>query len=395
MDDAPTPYITKEMTPGNANVKIKEKNFNIISDKDRSFVIKFINYLNYIEINAYLKNNEITNIYYQKIYYLEELKSNKFLSICDSIDEIYEQIIFEVEKNSKKNLIEKNNEINLIIPIEHTKIKEIIFNLPEKKKNDKILIKDLFIEIYNLNESKIKSNQAIIELKNEINILKNDIINLKNENKKLSEKNNLLEKQIKKILLENNNNISDCKPLSINYLELNKSSIVNNDIVKQDLIINWIKEAINKSSIKFELIFKMSVNGSESVKFHKYCDNKGPTLLLIKTTKKKIFGGFTPHDWSINKGEVYDKLKQTFIFSLNLMKKYNMLSIKKEAIICRRSGPIFGCDDIMIQFDMKKGETYANEFCNYLSDNNLELIEEKGNKGNFDTEELEVFKVVY
>ena len=399
MSDAPIPIVIETMTPEKENESKEEKVFNFVSDKNNSFDIKLINYINYIEIKAYLKDIDLRKEYYERRYNLEELKYNKFLSICDSIDEVYEQIIYELQKNTKKNVIEKNHEIKIIIPIEHIKIKEMIFELPEKIKKEKELIQELFVEIKNLNENKNKTNQEIIDLKNEMNKLKNDINLFRDENEKMKEKNNLLEKQIKNILvkIENNNNSinNENKSLCLNNPELNKSSIINDDIIKQNIIINWIKESINKTNINFELIFKMSVNGSDSEKFHKYCDNKGPTLLLIKTTKNKIFGGFTPYNWNSKKGEIRDKNNQTFIFSLNLLRKYYMLSTKKEAIICGPGGPVFGCDDIMLQFDMKKGETYANEFCNFLSNKNLELIDEKGNKGAFETKEMEVFKVVY
>ena len=42
----------------------------------------------------------------------------------------------------------------------------------------------------------------------------------------------------------------------------------------------------------------MSENGTKSEDFHKYCDNKGPTLTLFKTTKNKKFGGFISLNWS-------------------------------------------------------------------------------------------------
>ena len=44
-----------------------------------------------------------------------------------------------------------------------------------------------------------------------------------------------------------------------------KSSIINDDIDKQNIIIKWIKEKINKTSIKFELIFKMSEYGPDPI----------------------------------------------------------------------------------------------------------------------------------
>ena len=140
----------------------------------------------------------------------------------------------------------------------------------------------------------------------------------------------------------------------------------------------------------------MSENGYESKDFHRYCDNKGPTLIIIKTTNNKIFGGFTPLNWGKEYTKLYDDKNQTFIFSLNLMKKYNIIDIKKEAIIWDELyGPRFGCDDFRINTDMKRGKTYANKFCNFLSNNNLELTGGKGESGEFETEELEVFKIVY
>ena len=58
-------------------------------------------------------------------------------------------------------------------------------------------------------------------------------------------------------------------------------------------------------------------------------------------------------------------------------------------------GPDFGCDDFGFQSNLKKGFVYANNHCNFLSNNNLELIDEKGNKKYFETKELEIFKIVF
>ena len=74
----------------------------------------------------------------------------------------------------------------------------------------------------------------------------------------------------------------------------------------------------------------MSKNGSSSKDFHKFCDNQGPTLIIIKTKNDRIFGGFTPLNWAIKKEyNIYDESNQTFLFSLNLMKKFDMINKKK------------------------------------------------------------------
>jgi len=80
--------------------------------------------------------------------------------------------------------------------------------------------------------------------------------------------------------------------------------------------------------------------------FINYFDNKGPTLTLIKTTKNKIFGGFTPLSWNNNKGNICDELNQTFIFSLTSKEKFDKKPKKTFAIQSLSDyGPIFGFYD--------------------------------------------------
>ena len=139
----------------------------------------------------------------------------------------------------------------------------------------------------------------------------------------------------------------------------------------------------------------MSENGSKCEDFHKYCNNKGPTLTLVKTTKNQVFGGFTPLDWKNEGGEINDKSSQSFIFSLNLMKKFDMINKGGKAIRClKNEGPDFGDEDFSLLQNMRKGRTFANKSCNYLSNNNLELTGAKGECEYFETEELEVYKVI-
>ena len=111
-------------------------------------------------------------------------------------------------------------------------------------------------------------------------------------------------------------------------------------------------------------IFVMSINGSTSKDFHKYCDNKGPTLTIVKTTKNKIFGGY-PLNWI-------------------LMDVLNMIKIIK-----------LSYRDFSIESNMKTAEAYANTGTNFLSNNNLELTGDKGDNISFDIEDFEIFKVNY
>ena len=73
-----------------------------------------------------------------------------------------------------------------------------------------------------------------------------------------------------------------------------------------------------------------------------------------------------------------------------------MFDKKKVAIQCQsRRGPIFGAHDFSLKEDMSKGETYANDYCNFLKDHNLELTGGKGNNESFEIKEFEVFQVTF
>ena len=47
-------------------------------------------------------------------------------------------------------------------------------------------------------------------------------------------------------------------------------------------------------------MFRKSTNGDSFEEFHKLCDNKRTTLVLIKAKEGFIIGGYTTHDWDIS-----------------------------------------------------------------------------------------------
>ena len=139
----------------------------------------------------------------------------------------------------------------------------------------------------------------------------------------------------------------------------------------------------------------MSKNGSKSEDFHKCCDNKGATLTIIETKSKHIFGGFTPLNWVLNTYLGHDYKKETFLFSMNLMKKYDMFNMDKSAIYCDKDyGPSFGEQpDIYFRKDLSTGRISAGNEANFLW--NLELTDGIGSKETFVTKEIEIFKVIF
>ena len=324
--------------------------------------------------------NDINKIYEEINENKEKLKSeiqNIFTRIRSALNDREDELLLNVDKEYN-NLFFNGN------------IMKNIEKLPNKIK----LSLELCKNIDKINNNIYKLIKECIEIENNINLINNinENINSIYNSKNIKIKFIPEEKEINKFI-DNIKIFGEIKLIN-NYL--NSSSIIKGDINSANLINNWIEESINKKEIKYELIFRMSENGTNSEDFHKYCDNKGPTLTLIKTTKNKIFGGFTPLNWNTQGHSIKDLSNQTFIFSLNLKKKYNMIKKDGNGIYCSINyGPDFGCSDFGLKQNMKTGYTYANKECNFLRDNNLELTGGKGDNESFETEECEVYKIIY
>jgi BTB/POZ domain-containing protein KCTD9 len=54
---------------------------------------------------------------------------------------------------------------------------------------------------------------------------------------------------------------------------------------------------MNDSELKLNLLYKATKDGFRAINFHSRCDNKGPTISVIKSEQGKTFGGFTNLNW--------------------------------------------------------------------------------------------------
>ena len=341
----------------------------------------------------------------ENIKTLKELSETVKLSI-ENLKNIFDCIV----KNKEKIKLEIQNSFDVINEVLNNRENQLMLEV-DNIYDDIFIKEDIFKEIEKLPENiklALESNYVANENNNEENIISlvNNCINIENYIKDI----NIMNEKIK--TLKNVDN------LTIDYIYNNemileqinkfgcfqrdiipqflKSSILKGDSKNQNLLTNWIKQKVKKDEINFELIFKMSENGSDSKNFHEFCDNKGPTLTLISTTEGKKFGGFTPLNWKNVGGFINDKSMSTFIFSLNLNKKFDIINKENNAIkVDENNGPNFGNGDIIVYQDMKEGKTYANEKTTFLRDNNLALIEKEGEQGTFNVDEIEVYKVIF
>ena len=171
------------MEPPTAKEIIKQENsYSIISDKNHTFNLIIQNLNSTIGILASYENDFIKHNYEKKLI-LDELKQNKYLALCETIDEIYDELISLMKKNQSK-IIEETNQIYINIPIENLKVKEILFVVYEIIKNDSEKINELF-SIISIMKKEMKEfkeqfkNEEINNLKEENKILKEEIKYLK------------------------------------------------------------------------------------------------------------------------------------------------------------------------------------------------------------------------
>jgi BTB/POZ domain-containing protein KCTD9 len=82
---------------------------------------------------------------------------------------------------------------------------------------------------------------------------------------------------------------------------------------------------MNVSELKLNLLYKAKRDGFKGSDFHSRCDNKGPTICVIKSEHGKTFGGYTNLNWD-EKGYLTAGEGKSFIFQLDYNTKHNCIS---------------------------------------------------------------------
>ena len=174
------------------------------------------------------------------------------------------------------------------------------------------------------------------------------------------------------------------------YLKLTalfSSSIATFDDFEE--ISTWIDPS---KQFKYRLLYKATRDGDSSMSFHGKCDNRGPTLTLIRTVEGWTFGGYTTSEWKSGVNR-FERCEDVFIFSLTLHKKYQC-SYEGNNIIVNLDfkGPTFGFGyDLSINDKCLSSESTCFSPSSFVGVN--ELNEFNGKKDRFVVKELEVYSV--
>ena len=260
--------------------------------------------------------------------------------------------------------------------------------------NNKIILKTKLNNIINKknNISKLKLDNE--KLENEIILLKEDQVNnlqlyqkdndnMKTTNKNISdeihknyEEYELREKLFEYKIDEDNETLNELKSqlnnktLIMKNLEKEldkleeklyvvipnikmKSSILESDSDKINLITKWLSYLELGKIVKYKLIFSAQDYNFDSFAFHEICSKDiTNTLIIIKTENNDIIGGFTLATWEPNSLINYDD--KAFVFNLNKKLRFRISNPSCAINSKINEGPIFGLYDLIINGNKMK-----------------------------------------
>ena len=284
----------------------------------------------------------------------------------------------------------------------------------------------------NKNNIEIEDEKKILENSKRIKKIKKNIIdsNTPNENKtpksnhkRGSNKDYNSEFSFKNILApkqSNQNSTNDLKQTSaqINSRNSDKSKIalqktyqkkcsskkkINtkfSSIIKtfseKKLLLSSVPQNPNKknSDLKFQLIYKASIDGDSTNDFHDLCDNESDVIVAIETDSGLRFGGFTKIGFDSSCKSKMDD--DAFLFSFDKMKIYKIIKGYKAIVCYPQSGPcFFGSKNDIIHIGDKFLTNYSHtEKRNNTYESMEDDYELNNGEPQFLIKELEIFKIL-
>ena len=324
------------------------KNLNALPSKTyklKDFELKIFQAENSIIVHV-TENKDYSNTLYNAELSLDELVklNRRIFRAFESIEDVFTEFFKTLGENNI-TIKKEENKINLTIICEFLGKKQeakIILN-PKKPSAEETIPKlcDKVKEIDSLNLIIDEQKKTIEKIKKDFNDYKNYAEN------KFKELEALIKKESEN--LKYNIEYNDCYYL--NSDEVNKYKVefpkfkenVNSDIMKYfdlNLIETGIKKKQNKTIKKFTLLFRASRDGYSSSNFHSKCDGKMNTLILVETTNRRRFGGYTECKW--DQSSSYKTGPYSFIFSFDNKKIYYNKNGSNSIYGNSSYGPTFG-----------------------------------------------------
>ena len=185
-------------------------------------------------------------------------------------------------------------------------------------------------------------------------------------------------------------------------VEIKKPNIFEESILASQIINgDYLKKLFSGINIVTKLLYRASRDGFQVDKFHTLCDDKGPTVTLVKSKNGFFFGGYNSISWgnSDNTNNGYKSAPGSYLFSLNNRTKHEICRNETSAIyLDQKYGPTFGGGhDFRIYTDCNVNtKSYSNLGYTFKSPFDYQSQESRNYLAgiyNFQVEDYEVFLI--
>jgi hypothetical protein len=147
------------------------------------------------------------------------------------------------------------------------------------------------------------------------------------------------------------------------------------------------------------LIYKASRDGFDANAFHSRCDNKGPTMTIIRSNNNYLFGGYTSVAWTST--SAYKNDTNAFLFTLT--NPHNIPPTKYQIDSTKAANAVYhlgscasifgGCLDLVLHANSNSNNsshtTFPYKYIDTTGKGNNTFTGAK----NFTTSDIEVFKL--
>lgn len=375
--------INDKLNEKNSKLNLIQKQMDLLSQKLKEFPLHGCNVIHKETIFISSQRQSIqfettNNIFDNNFSATPDLRLKSTNKNWETQLSIFRQTNLELEEKTilLKEKIKHLENINSQMQLKLSKIHdEQILN--QEKDYDEILSRDQLtselqtkiLQLHNQLNSQVKINEHLQEQISKYSL-------------RIEEYQYLLGKtsyeEKKKLLLENLHKTSSYEHAFeyefLDFIENDFSSLLlinrnNFSLIKSWLPNNFVNlssgKIIENFDIKFNLLFKASIHGYKAINFAEKCHGKENTLTIILTSLGKLVGAFTPLKWLLDDREnsfyITDFYKKSFLFSLDLKQKFDLIE-EEYAIYCfPKFGPVFGKGkDLEILEDCNNNENSAS-----------------------------------
>ncbi|KAJ5067350.1 btb/poz domain-containing protein [Anaeramoeba ignava] len=311
---------------------------------------------------------------------LNQLLNSCYQFISENLDKfIKTPFFFELEENHLNFIL-----LNDIIPINEFELFQSIIKWGKHKSNINQEKENQNIE----KEEKEKFQNQISNIINKIRFIDFTKQELKDTLKEDLIPSQISEKLIQFQIFQNHKNETNFQEFIEKEFQNENSYIFKtrfkSSIIQEKDHIDKLREWINDDNffLKMKLRYSTKKEGIDCKKWHSICDNKGKTLVVIKSKDNFIFGGFTSVGWisdeskwsRIYGNDGYISDPHAFIFSLRNDKndrkpeRFKIKQKRKDYAISynQHFGPNFGGENpyksyLYFNFNLQQGKSH--DFC--------------------------------